>query len=342
MTDRTSWTTGAVLAGLSLGLVVVAVLSLGLGRYGISIADVARILAEAASGRGDPSAIERHVVLMVRLPRVLTALLAGAGLALCGAALQGVFRNPLVGPHIVGVSQGAAFGGTLAILAGASQGVLLLGAFTFGLVALAAVYGLGALVPRRDMLVLVLAGVVVGGFFGALVSLVQYVADSEEKLPRIVFWLLGSFATADYDRLALLAVPFVLGGGILLLLRWRIDILSLGDEEARGLGVRVEPTRWAILVLVGLLVSAQVAVSGVIGWLGLVVPHVARRMVGPSHRALLPASLLVGGLFMVIVDDLARTLTPTEIPLGILTALIGAPVFAVLLLRAPRAERGHG
>lgn len=330
-------------SGLTLGLLAASLLlallvSLGIGRYGISPLRVGQILL-ALDGT---DAIERHVVLTVRLPRILTALFAGAGLALCGAALQGVFRNPLVGPHIIGVSTGAAFGGTLAILMSESPGLLLLLAFLFGMLALLMVYALNALVARRNVLVLVLAGVVVSGFFGALVSLAQYLADAEEKLPRIVFWLLGSFATADYDKLTLMLGPLLPGAAVLLLLRWRINILSLGEEEAQALGVRAEPTRWLVLTLIGLIVSAQVAVSGVIGWIGLVVPHLARMLVGPDHRALLPGAMLAGGLFMVLVDDVARTLSQSEIPLGILTALIGAPVFALVFLRATRSERGHG
>ncbi|MGO4739743.1 FecCD family ABC transporter permease [Bosea sp. 2KB_26] len=339
MARRTHWAgPGLVLALLAGALVLVLLVSLGIGRYGISPSRVGQILL----GFDGMDAIERHVVLTVRLPRVLTALAAGAGLALCGAALQGVFRNPLVGPHIIGVSTGAAFGGTLAILMSGSRGLLLLLAFLFGMLALLMVYALNALVARRNMLVLVLAGVVVSGFFGALVSLAQYLADAEEKLPRIVFWLLGSFATADYDKLALMLGLLAPGAALLLLLRWRINILSLGEEEARALGVRTEPTRWLVLVLIGLIVSAQVAVSGVIGWIGLVIPHLARMLVGPDHRALLPAAMLAGGLFMVLVDDLARTLSQSEIPLGILTALIGAPVFALVFLRATGSERGHG
>ena len=184
-----------------------------------------------------------------------------------------------------------------------------------------------------------LAGVVVSGFFAALVSLVQFVADSEDTLPTIVFWLMGSFATANWEKLTLVAVPMLVGCGLLLVLRWRINILSLGDEEARALGIKVERLRWFVLVLVAVVVAAQVAVSGIIGWIGLVVPHMARILVGPDHRTLMPASFLIGALFLLIIDTVARTVTATEIPLGILTALIGAPVFALLLRKTERG--GH-
>lgn len=319
---------------------VVGVVSLGLGRYEIALDRVVAILAGALAQR-PLAGTDVTVVLTVRLPRVLMAMLAGAGLGLSGAALQGVFRNPLVGPQVIGVSSGAAFGGALAILSGTSTALLLGSAFAFGVVALGAVYGLNARVGRSNLLALVLAGVVVGGFFHALVSLVQYLADADEKLPSIVFWLLGSFANADWSKLRLLAVPVLIGGGLVLALRWRIDLLSLGDDDARSLGVAVERTRWIILMLVASIIAAQVAVSGVIGWVGLVVPHMARGLVGARHRLSLPASAALGALFLTLVDDAARTITSAEIPLGILTALIGTPVFAALLRRAQAGgERG--
>ncbi len=326
---------------LLLLLVVAAVASLGLGRIDLPFARVVAVLASPWLAPDPPvTALEWSVVVTIRLPRVALAVLAGGGLALSGAALQGVFRNPLVGPQVVGVSSGAAFGGTLAILVGWDRTGLVAAAFLFGLAALVLVYGLGTLVARSNILVLVLAGVIVSGFFGALVSLVQYVADSQDKLPVIVFWLLGSFATASADKVGLVAGPVVVGGVALLLLRWRINILSMGDEDAAALGVPVERLRWIVLVLTAAIVSAQVAVSGIVGWVGLVVPHLARMMVGADHRRLLPASMLAGGLFLLAVDDVARTVTAAEIPLGILTALIGTPVFAFLLQRTRMG--GHG
>ncbi|PZQ34151.1 MAG: ABC transporter permease, partial [Serratia marcescens] len=200
--------------------------------------------------------------------------------------------------------------------------------------ALLLIFTLTSAIARRNILSLVLAGVILSGFFSACVSLMQYLADTEEKLPSIVFWLLGSFATADRQKLLMLFVPLLLAGGLLLALRWRINLLSLGDEDAGALGINVERTRWLILTLCAAIVAAQVAVSGSIGWVGLVIPHVARRLVGPDHRRLLPASLCLGALYMLVIDDLARTLSSSEIPLGILTALIGAPLFALLLRRA--------
>lgn len=323
-------------------LAVTAIASLGLGRFDLSPGRVLGVLLSPWLAPAKPVVpVEWSVVVVVRLPRVVMAVLAGAGLALAGATLQGLFRNPLVGPQVVGVSSGAAFGGTLAILAGWQHLGLVGAAFAFGLSALVLVWLLSAAVSRSNILVLVLAGVVVSGFFGALVSLVQFLADSQDTLPVIVFWLLGSFATADAGKAALLAGPVIGCGAVLLALRWRINILSMGDEDARALGVPVAGLRWLLLVLTALIVSAQVAVSGMIGWVGLVVPHLARMLVGADHRVLLPASALLGGTFLLLVDDVARSISAVEIPLGILTALIGTPMFAVLLWRT-RERRSDG
>jgi len=330
-----------IIAALATLLVVVAIVSLGIGRYDIPFARVVQILWAPISAPDVPvTPTEANVVFTVRMPRILLALLTGAGLALSGATLQGVFRNPLVGPQVVGVSSGAAFGGTLAILLSLSRYGLLGSAFAFGLSALVIVYALNGIVARRNILALVLAGVVVSGFFGALVSLVQYLADTEDKLPTMVFWLLGSFATANWEKFSLIAGPVVICGLLLLGLRWRINLLSLGDEDARALGVNVEPLRWLALVLVSSIVAAQVAVSGIIGWVGLVVPHMARMLVGPDHRVMMPASLLIGALYLLIIDTIARTATGTEIPLGILTALIGTPAFVLVLKQTQRGARG--
>lgn len=319
-------------------LMVTTVMSLGAGRYDISPGRVLAILLTWGHGAATPT--EANVVLVIRLPRILMALLSGAGLALAGAALQGVFRNPLVGPQVIGVSSGAAFGGVLAILLGWSHLGLLGSAFALGLVALVLVYALNNLVARSNILALILAGVVVSGFFSALVSLVQYAADAEDTLPTMVFWLLGSFATANWNKCALIALPVLVGSALLLGLRWRINLLSLGDSDARALGVPVAALRWLILMLVACIVAAQVAVSGIIGWVGLVVPHMARMLTGPDHRKMMPAALVIGATYLLLIDTVARTATTSEIPLGILTALIGTPVFAIILRQTARS--GHG
>ncbi|NEW87449.1 iron ABC transporter permease, partial [Rhodopseudomonas sp. WA056] len=281
---------------------------------------------------------ERIVVTTVRLPRVLMAGIAGAGLALSGAVLQGMFRNPLVGPQTIGAASGASLGGVVAILLFGFGLPVHLGAFCGAALALAAVL----LVHRGDgvspVLTLVLAGVVVGAFCGALVGFVTFIADPEVKLPGIVFWLLGSFAAASWPNLALLAACTIAGGGVMLAMRWRVNVLSLGDEEARALGVEPGRDRVILLAATCLAISAQVAVSGTIGWVGLVIPNLVRMVVGADHRRLLPVSAVAGAAFLMSADTLARDLSAAEIPVGIVTAIVGTPVFAWLLRRHARGQ----
>lgn len=317
---------------MTLGLFLVAALSLGIGRYGVPPAQVLGIvLSWLVPIEPFWSETQERVVSLVRAPRIAMAILAGAGLAMAGAALQGTFRNPLVAPHIIGVSSGAAFGGALALLLFNSSLLVVAFAFVFGLVAVTIVFAISRSAGTSNVLSLVLGGIVTGAFFSALVSLITFVADPYDKLPSIVFWLMGSFSAATYSKVGLMIVPVVLGMAILFLLRWRINVLSLGDEEAQTLGVAVDRTRWLVILAVTAITAGVVAVAGVVGWVGLVIPHLTRMIVGSDHRVLLPASALVGAAYLLLVDDLARAATAAEIPLGILTAVIGAPVFAWLL-----------
>jgi iron complex transport system permease protein len=278
-----------------------------------------------------PTDASTTVILDVRLPRVLLAMLAGAGLSISGAAFQGMFRNPLVSPDILGVSAAAGFGAALAILLSANSALIQVSAFGFGLLGVALTYGISRVYRTTPVVMLVLGGVVVAAFFGALVSATKYVADPENKLPAITFWLLGSLSTASWQNLWTTGPLIVLGCGALLLVRWRINLLAMGDDEARALGVRIERLKAIIIIASTLATAAAVAVIGIIGWVGLVIPHVARMLVGPDHRRLLPASLALGATYLLLIDDIARGATAAEIPLGILTALIGAPFFAYLL-----------
>jgi iron complex transport system permease protein len=263
----------------------------------------------------------------------LTAAIAGAGLSLCGAVLQGLFRNPLVGPQTIGVSSGAALGGVTAILFFGFGPLVQFGAFAGAAAALLAVLAIHRGDSLSPILTLVLAGVVVSAFCSALVGLATYVADPETKLPDIVFWLLGSFASATWPKVWLLSVCTAVSGVVLLGMRWRINVLSLGDEDARTLGVQPARDRIILLTATCLAISAQVGVSGTIGWVGLVIPNLARLVVGADHRRLLPVSTLMGAVFLVVADTLARNLTAAEIPVGIVTAIVGTPVFAYLLRR---------
>lgn len=315
-------------------LVAVTLVALAVGRYNVPLWHVVQILVgQAVPISSEATATEQNVVLLVRLPRVLLALLVGGGLAIGGAALQAIFHNPLVSPDIIGVSAGASFGGALAILLGLGTFALITSSFAFGLIALAMLFLITSGRGGTPLLMIVLGGVVTGSFFSALVALVTYTADPNTTLPAIVFWLLGSVATATFGKVAVALIPVVGGALVLLALRWRINVLSLGDDDATALGIRPRPLRWVVLVSVALIVAGAVAVSGAVSWVGLVVPHLARMWVGPDHRVLLPVSFLLGGAYIMLVDTVARTATAGEIPLGVLTALIGAPVFFVLLRR---------
>jgi iron complex transport system permease protein len=303
------------------------------GRYPVGLGDLVGVLASKALGhRTDVSPAIESVILQVRGPRVLAAVLVGAALALAGTAFQGLFRNPLVSPDILGASSGAALGAVVGIYL--SLGVLAIQsvAFVGGLVAVGAVYAIGSAVRSRDpILVLVLTGVVVGSLFGAGVGLVKYLADPYNQLPAMTFWLLGSLSATTAPDLIPLFGPIAIGAIVLIALRWRMNVMSLPEEEARALGVATGPLRIALVAAATLVTSASVAAAGIIGWVGLVVPHLARSLVGPDFARLLPASAILGGGYLLLIDTLARTMAQVEIPLGILTAVIGTPFFIWLL-----------
>lgn len=316
--------------------------SFAVGRYPVAPDTALAILAAQVvpfppSWGGDVET----VVIGIRLPRILTALLVGAALSVAGAAYQGLFRNPMLSPGILGVSAGAGFGAALAILLGHGMVGIQIMAFAWGLAAVAATWAIGAAIARQGdpVLVMVLAGIVVGTLFTALVSLVKFVADPLDALPAITFWLMGSLASVDLADLAAAAPPIVLGIAALIALGWTLNVLCFGDEEARALGLETGRVRLLVIVCATLVTAAAVAVSGIIGLVGLVVPHLARMLVGPDHRVLIPVSTVIGGGFLLAVDDLARSLFAAEIPLGIVTAIVGAPFFLYLLKHSRRGWR---
>jgi iron complex transport system permease protein len=319
---------------IALGVLVAGlVLAFTVGRYPVALSDLLQAITAKLTGRpsGLSSAVE-SVIWQVRGPRVVAAVLVGAALAVAGTAFQGLFRNPLVSPDILGASSGAALGAVFGIFL--SLGVFAIQFFAFlgGLVAVAAVYVIGSAVRSRDpILVLVLTGVVIGSLLGAGVGLLKYLADPYNQLPAMTFWLLGSLAAVNTADLVPLFGPVAIGALVLLLLRWRMNVMSLPDEEARALGIPTGPLRIVIVAAATLVTSASVATAGIIGWVGLVVPHMARSLVGPDFARLIPAAALLGGGFLLVIDTLARTSAAIEIPLGILTALVGTPFFIWLL-----------
>ena len=316
---------------LCVALLVAACYSLMIGRYHVPLSSWWGILSASRD-----SGVAGVVLLEVRLPRILTGILIGAGLSASGAAYQGLFKNPMVSPDILGASAGAGFGAAAAILFGFNMFGVQLTSFACGLFAVMLTCGVSARMKRSGdpVLILILAGIVVGSIFTALISLIKTAADPDNKLPAITFWLMGSLSSASLKGLKFLLPLAVLGIVPLFLLRWQLNVLSFGEEEASALGVDTRRFRWVIIFCATLLTASAVSVAGLIGWVGLVIPHLARMFVGPDYRVLLPASLLIGGTYLLLVDDLARSVFATEISLGILTSLVGAPFFLYLLLRA--------
>jgi iron complex transport system permease protein len=323
-------------------LPVLFFVSLFIGRYDVVPLHVIQLLAapvvnlfpaEIVHIYPTWTAAEENVIYQIRLPRVIAAVLVGAGLSVAGAAYQGLFKNPLVSPDILGVASGAGFGAALAILLSWNMMMIQISAFGFGILAVSVTYMLSRFYRTTPTLILVLSGIIVGAFFTALISLTKYVADPYEKLPAITFWLMGSLAAVRYSDIVMVAPLFLLATAALLLIRWRINLLAVGDDEARALGIDTKRMAQVIILCSTLITASAVCIAGIIGWVGLVVPHLGRMLVGPDYTRLLPVCLLLGACYMLIIDDLARMLTNAEIPLGILTAIIGAPFFAYLLSR---------
>ncbi|MSU01710.1 FecCD family ABC transporter permease [Tissierella pigra] len=321
-----------IITFLCILLVLVIVGSMVFGRYKISLVDIGNVIKNRINGTYDDTLkIMDHVLINVRLPRILLAGLVGAGLSISGAALQGTFQNPLVSPDLLGVCAGAGFGAALGILLFSDDSVISsLLPFVFGISSILLVFFLAGGQGRTETLSLILSGIIVSSIFNALTSLVKYVADTGDKLPAITFWLMGSFSNTTYTHIKISIIPASIGIIGLLALRWKINLLSLGDEDAYTMGINPNRTRWNIIFFSTLVTAACVTVSGIIGWIGLVIPHICRRIVGGNHGRLLPVSCLMGAIFMILVDSIARNLTLAEIPIGILTALIGAPFFAVI------------
>ena len=325
-------------AAPSLLLVVVVLISLVIGKYNVSMRDIVTVIGAKLTGMpsGLPPTVET-VIWNVRLPRVACGLFVGASLAAAGTVYQGLFRNPLVSPDILGVSAGASLGAVLGIFLSLPVLAIQVLAFAGGLAAVGLVYMIGAAVRGHDpILVLVLAGVAIGALLGASISLLKVLADPYNQLPAITFWLLGSLASVTRGDFLSVLPAMIVGLIPMVLLRWRVNLMTLDDQEARALGIETTRMRIILIAAATLMTAAAVSISGIIGWIGLLVPHVARVLVGPNFSKLLPASLLLGGGYLVAVDALARSMAQIDVPLGILTAAIGAPFFIWLLMTTRR------
>lgn len=319
-------------------MVLITAASLLLGRYPINPAEAVAMLVNCVIPL-DQTWTEQQSTLFfnVRLPRILLALMVGCCLSVAGAAYQGTFQNPLVSPDILGASQGAAFGAAVAILAGFTGAMVSVSAFFMALLTVFLVLLISARAKGNHMMVVVLAGVMVSSLFQAGVSCTKLIADpNNDELADITYWLMGSLTGAKMDQVGVVFPILLIGCVVLFCLRWRINILTMGDDEASTMGVNARLIRIVVIVAATFITAACVSVTGMIGWVGLVIPHLCRMMVGADYRRLIPASMLMGAGFLLLVDDIARLATTAEIPIGILTAFVGAPFFLYLITRKKR------
>lgn len=338
------------IAIVTLLLVVVFFLSFCVGRYAVSLSDVftaidnglrhavwniGKIYGSVATEPEWLATSEDTVMWLVRMPRILAAMLVGGALSFSGATYQSLFQNPMVSPDILGASSGASVGACLMMLFSQNNTMIQAGAFGMGILAVAVSYLLSKSISRNSntVLILVLCGMTVNALFQAFVSIIKYLADPESQLPEMTYWLMGSIAKVDFNDLRFFIITFAVGVIPVYLLRWRINILSLSEDEAKSMGINIFRIRLICIICATLLTASVVSFAGTIGWVGLMIPHLVRFIVGSNNRVLLPMSLLTGALFMLVIDDLCRTLFPYEIPLGVLTSLLGAPFFVYILYK---------
>ncbi len=319
---------GALLA-FSLTLLVI---SLNVGFYKLPLWELAKsLLAGGAVSRDLETA--STILFNIRLPRIIAAFAIGSGLSMAGAAYQGMFKNPLVSPDILGVSGGAGLGAALALVLGFSDFFVQVSAFVFGIAVVSLAYFIGSHAKFGHDVSLVLAGSMLGALSSSFITLLKYIADPVDTLPAITFWLMGSLSRVSIYSLAFSLVPMIAGGIIIYMLRWKLNILTLGDEEAKSIGIEPSTTRMTAVAAATVISAASVCIGGLIGWVGLMVPHIARGIAGADYRRMLPVAALLGGSFLLLMDDLARSLTTMELPLGVLTSAMGAPFFIILLVK---------
>ena len=318
---------------LALLTLVCAFVALGVGRFYIPFSDVFSVLAHSF-GFGDSAASNiTNVIENLRIPRIIAAILVGAALSVSGAAYQGVFKNQLVSPDLLGVSAGACVGAATAIIFDLSLIWIQIFAFGFGLAAVAITLAIPKMMGRTSTLMLVLSGIIVSGLMGSIIGFLKYVADPETKLPDIVYWQLGSLAKLDSDNLIYIAPVMIICAILLIAMSWRINLLSLGDESAARLGVNVSFERAVIIICATLLTACSVCISGIVAWVGLLMPHLARMLVGANNIKSMPAIIFMGAIFLLFVDTLARSISVSEVPLGVLTGFIGTVFFVWVLWR---------
>ncbi|MBE5972629.1 MAG: iron ABC transporter permease [Lachnoclostridium sp.] len=322
-----AFTLGVILTFLP---IAAALICLGIGRYSMTTKETIEVLLSPFTGK-EVANFAYSTIYNIRLPRILLAAAVGSGLSCAGTAFQGLFSNPLATPDTLGVGSGAAFGAVLAMLFGANLISIQFFALVFGLLACFITYNISRRNGKSSIIMIVLSGMVISAVFEALVSLMKYIADPEEELPVITYWLMGSMSRANYDNLKL-GLPFIFAGIIIIfLLRWRLNILSLNEDEASSLGMNIKIMRIIFIIASSMITASSVSMCGSVGWVGLLIPHISRMIGGNNNNAVVPISISLGALFMIVMDTFARSATAAEIPISILTAIIGAPVFVMLL-----------
>lgn len=332
--------TGVLYAVLIVLFIAVFLFSVTLGRYSISLPDLFDMLGRKIASLPKTWPDSAEIALFnIRIPRIFASILVGGGLSAAGAVFQGLFKNPMVSPDLLGASSGAGFGACLAISLSVSTLGIQASAFVCGILAVMLAYGISKVVSRGSnmMFTLILTGMVISTMFSAFISILKFVADPNNKLPAITFWLMGGLTGVNLEQIVTLIIPLAISLVPILLLRYQLNIISFGDQEAKTLGVNVRFIRVLMIVCSTLLTAATVATAGMVSFVGLIIPHIARLLVGPNYKHLLPLSIIIGGIFMMIVDDLARGLFSVEIPLGILTSIIGGPFFIYLLFKGRRS-----
>lgn len=317
---------------LAIAFLAAVIISIHAGRYFLPFGEVWRMITGKLFNTGAMWALsEEKVLFEIRLPRVACAVMIGAALSMAGVCYQGMFRNPMVSPDILGASTGAGFGASIAIIAGAGYFMITLSAFGFGIAAVLLAYATSRFGKTNETLALILGGMVISSLFSAGTTYIKLIADTQEQLPAITYWLMGSLTSIKVKDLMFVSVPIIIGAIPLFALRWRLNLLTVEENTARSMGINIKLLRFVVIICATLLTAASVSVSGMIGWIGLVIPHFCRMIFGNDYRRLIPATALFGATFLLVVDDVARIATTSEIPIGILTSFIGAPIFLYLL-----------
>ncbi|QKF78172.1 FecCD family ABC transporter permease [Arcobacter defluvii] len=313
-------------------LIILSVFSLTLGQYDLSIKQIVQFLLYKLGFENIPnSQLIQNIIVEIRFPRIVGAILIGASLAISGVAFQSMFRNPLVSPGILGVLSGASFGAALGMIFFKDFLFIQASSFIFGILAVFIALFISMFNKQNQIILLILGGVVSSAFFSSLLSITKYMADPYDQLPAIVYWLMGSLALIDKHTIYIVTIPILLGIFLMIFLSKYLNILSLGDEEARSLGINVKLIRFVIILIATFISAFTVVLAGMIGWVGLVIPHIARLLFGSNNMIIVPISALLGGIYLLIIDNISRTLFSVEIPIGILTSLIGIPFFAYAL-----------